>query len=477
MAKFCNPILFSSHFNVDPDTLDEFGLIDPFLNVDLELFIDPVLLEKSSNPRISKDAIGAFRTHFSNLVRLLAISEAEDGAAWKGARKLLNLSEPSENGLGYGGASRSGSSRSREIQTAMLKTTKDVITLGSKDPEMISLMGFFEKDVGPDTISDLTTQVIFNELATITSEFCIANGVKTELFKNGANLELPVFTDLKGNKKPFLLVPQDIVRDLPIANDWSEVQEAAMQNSIIRGRFNQLLAGIIEPTITQRKSALKGAALSTSEIFQYFLAIVKDKAICYDMDEDDLGYFQFRNMLTKDNSDFIRETKIDVSQGPEAIKSVVLETIDMFRHHVENGNLWEELWATKDKPKLERAAQLIYFAMADAFCKANNIDISPEANMGGGPVDFKFSQGYNARVLVEIKRDRGTVRHGYETQLEHYKKASKSFFGIFVVLDFGKMGNKLEEILALQSAQIAHGERASEIIVIDARRKKSASKK
>ena len=68
------------------------------------------------------------------------------------------------------------------------------------------------------------------------------------------------------------------------------------------------------------------------------------------------------------------------------IRDVVIDTINIFKHHVESGNLWEELWLG-DKPKKERAAQLIYYAIADCFCKANDIDISPEANMGGGPID------------------------------------------------------------------------------------------
>src|SRR5216684_110390 len=55
------------------------------------------------------------------------------------------------------------------------------------------------------------------------------------------------------------------------------------------------------------------------------------------------------------------------------------------------------------------------------------VDISPEANMGG-PIDFKFSRGYSARVLVEMKRSSGTVVHGYEKQLEFYKTASQTDF-------------------------------------------------
>ena len=158
------------------------------------------------------------------------------------------------------------------------------------------------------------------------------------------------------------------------------------------------------------------------------------------------------------------------------VETLVIDTINLFKHHVEKGNLWEELYFN-GKPKKERAAQLIYFAIADCFCKANNVDISPEANMGGGPIDFKFSSGYNTRVLVEIKRSSGTVVHGYEKQLEIYKDASRTQYGIFVVIDYGDMGNKLRQIQAIEKRRLAAGEKASRIVVVDARKKASASKR
>ena len=155
---------------------------------------------------------------------------------------------------------------------------------------------------------------------------------------------------------------------------------------------------------------------------------------------------------------------------------VVNDTIAVFKRHVEDGNLWEELWIG-DKPKKERASQLIYYAIADAFCKANDLDISPEANMGGGPIDFKFSRGYNARVLVEMKRSGGTVVHGYEKQLEFYKAASQTDFAVFVIIDYGDLSNKLNQIRDIRQARLHSGERASEIVVIEATPKASASKR
>jgi hypothetical protein len=404
MARVQNPILFSAYFGVPSQALAAAGLIDPFLDVDVPLFIDPVLLEKSSNKTISTTAIARFRKHFEIMVRMLNISKAEDDAAWKAARRQIDLSEPPENGLGYGGSSRSGSSRPEDIREAILRTSKEIITLGAADPEMISLMGFFEEDVGPDTISDMTTTAIIEDLVAITEDFCKANGVP--LFSSdigGTSHMLPKFVDPRGRSVPIVLVPEDIVRDLPIAKDWSGIESAAMENARIRDRVNRFLAGIVTPTVVERKQALRSAALGSAADFDFFLAAVKENVSNYDPNLDALGYYRLKEIIGNGFPGLKQATAYDLKLGANEIVRVVQDTISQFKRHVETGNLWEELWAG-NKPKKERASQLIYYAIADAFCKANDLDISPEANMGGGPIDFKFSSGYTARVLVEMKR-------------------------------------------------------------------------
>ncbi|MER3352359.1 hypothetical protein [Palleronia abyssalis] len=476
MAKIKDPLLFSQYHGIDPDSLDAAGLIDPFVDVDTQLFIDPVLLEKSGTQAIRENAHRMFRSHFSDFVRLLAISRAEGDAAWKGARRLLDLQEPPENGLGYGGSGRSGSSRPDEIREKMMRTASEIIELGADDPEMISLMGFFEEDIGPDTISDFTTRVILPVLAALTEEFCVAQGIPVTETDVSGDHRLPTFVDGAGRTKPLLLVPSDIVRELPVANDWSDIEAAACENERIRTRVNAMLAGIARPTISDRKYALRRAALGSSEDFQTFLDAVKEHTAYYDKSVDALGYYRLRALFAKGMDGLSTGAAYNFAAGPEEIRRLVHDTLEVFRHHVENGNLWEELWIG-DKPKKERAAQLIYYAIADCYCRANNVDISPEANMGGGPVDFKFSQGYAARVLVEMKRSSGTVRHGYARQLEIYRDASQTNFGIFVVMDFGDLGDKLAQITEIRNARIACGEQASDIILIDATRKASASKR
>ena len=476
MARVQNPTLFSIYFGVHPEAIANAGLIDPFLDVDVPLFIDPVLLEKSSNKIIRTVALQRFRKHFEVLVRMLAISETENDAAWKGARRQLNLHEPPENGLGYGGSGRSGNSRPEDIREKLLRTSKEIITLGASDPEMISLMGFFEEDVGPDTISDLTTTVIMNDLALITEDFCKAHHIPVFSFVVCASHKLPKFVNARDRAVPIVLVPRDIVRELPIANDWSDIERAAMENARIREQVNRFLGGIIRPTVVARKRALRSAALGSASDFDFFLAAVKENVSNYDPNLDALGYYRLKDIIAKGFPDLKQPSRYDLSLGLDEVMRLVNDTIALFKRHVENGNLWEELWIN-DKPKKERASQLIYYAIADAFCKANNLDVSPEANMGGGPIDFKFSRGYNARVLVEMKRSGGTVVHGYEKQLEFYKAASQTDFALFVIINYGDLGDKLKEISNIRQVRLDKGERASEIVVIDATPKASASKR
>lgn len=416
------------------------------------------------------------RSHFTNLVRLLSVSRHEDDAAWRGARRLLDLSEAPQNGLGYGSSGRSGSSRPEHIRETILRTSKEIIELGASDPEMIALMGFFEEDVGPDTISDLTTRVVLEDLAAITQEFCVTHGVKVSHFDEMGDFQLPGYTNKRGEFVPLVLVPRDIVRDLPLANDWSDIERVAMENARIRDRVNRLPGGIAKPTVADRKNALRTAALGSADDFNLFLNIVKESATNYDPNEDALGYYKLKEILRNGLPGLRQQLRYDLGRGPQEIMAIVQATIAMFKRHVEVGNLWEELWIG-GKPKRERAAQLIYYAIADAYCEANDINISPEANMGGGPIDFKFSRGYRARVLVEIKRSSGTVVHGYEKQLEFYRAASQTDHAIFVVIDYGDGAEKLNAIRRIRERRVADGERASEIIVVDATPKASASKR
>jgi hypothetical protein len=466
------PTLFSEKFGIPAEALDAANLLDPYVETDTPLFIDPLLIDKSTNQILQTDGLTQFREYFDKVVRLLAMAEREGDPAWLGAEKLLSLKEPAENGLGYSRSKRAGTARPEEVRTQLLRTVKHVIRLGSKDPEMLSLMGFLEAGVGPDTISDFTTVAMTGALSQITHSFCKAHSVA--LFRNDlSDLSLPLIRR-KGRDRPVVLVPRDVLRDLPVTDSWGDVWAAAEHNRALREKLSVMLAGIAQPTVAEQKEAIKRAVTQSGEIFNAFLEAVKNAATSYDQNEDVKGFYTFRNFL-RQHQPFQTGKAYNLRKNPAEVMNLILDALDVFRHNVENGNLWEALWAGA-QPKRERAAQLLFFAIADAYCRAHQIDNVSEPNFGGGPVDFAFGDGCNSRVLVEMKRSTGSVVSGYEKQLDRYKKAARTDFAIFVVIDYGGGVKKIEEIYEMQERKRALGGRASEIVIIDARKKLSPSK-
>ncbi|MBX9576808.1 MAG: hypothetical protein K2X07_14365 [Caulobacteraceae bacterium] len=475
MAKLVQPVLFSQKFGFDPKLLDTAGLMDPILNSDTKLFIDPLLIEKSRNPAMRADGMKLLRRSFQNVLELLEVSASEGDVAWRGAYKALNLDERSETGLGYGGASTSGADRPEWLRNNILRTAKEIITLGEKNPNVIPLMGLFEDGVGPDTLSDMTTNALLPALCKITKQFAEVNGIKVSQFG-----------DLYGNSKlpknpyrpnePVLLVPRDVLRDLPLATDWADVSRVILEVKELRDAVNKLFGNWSKATVSERKAAMRKAAFDSPENMRRLLAAVANASESYDEKADLDGLFTFRKVLTENRDKYVGLITAPTKKNQDTLRATVLEVVAQFRSLVEDNNLWELLW-NGHEPRHERAAQLLFFAVANVICAVNDVDISPETNSGGGPVDFKFSTGFNGRVLVEIKLSKGQVEHGYRKQLEVYKAASKNASGVFLVVDVGGMGMKLRRIQAAQKKAEEAGLTASSIEYVDARRRKSASKR
>ncbi len=95
-------------------------------------------------------------------------------------------------------------------------------------------------------------------------------------------------------------------------------------------------------------------------------------------------------------------------------------------------------------------------------------------------MDFKFSKGYASRLIVEVKLSTGRVVHGYERQIKVYEDASAPDHSILLVVRVGtqrQLELKLKEVSKVETRKTATGERVPEVLVVDATRKPSASKR
>lgn len=482
MAKISNPVRFSKYFCIPEDRLTEIGVLDPTLNVDTKLFIDPLLIPYSAHPEISGLGRSAYVEHFGVVIRLLRASKSKGDVAWRNARRLMEFPEVKWTCLGYGGSTISGSGSGPFTTDGVLNTAKEIVDLGIEDPDLFVAMGLFEDKIGADRISDMATNVIlpgllaFNER--ILAELNIPTVLQDLILRNGKSYRarLPL-NPFERRREPVILVPTDILRALPIAQDWSEVADVASKNAALVHRVNQDIGNIWRLRTLKSKADLKGRVLASKNSFETFMDMIHAvKVHPYDMANDPHGEIAWRRIAEA----LIAQNPFPSSTAPvldlEGVIQVTREIIQQFKFLVEDRRLSEELYYG-GKPRPEKSAQRIFFAVAYAYCKANNLDITPEADTGNGPVDFKVSAGFEGRVLVEIKLSTNSkLVSGYTRQLETYKKAEETTRGFFVVLNVGRLGNKLRQLYSIGNQDPSRRESAPPIILVDGLKKPSASK-
>jgi hypothetical protein len=264
-----NPHLFSQHFKVLPETMTESGVFDPTLNVDTLLFPDPILLASSQHPEMQAAKV-LFDEHFDKVRRLLLHSSGDPThAAWKAASRLLSFPEISGTCLGYGSNSISGSGAGPTMTQKLLKTGYQIVQMGIDDPDLFMAIGLFEEDFGPDLIGDMFTNVCFQSIidfnARVYEELSIATKHYNITLKNGISYEgrfarNPTVTS---HDIPIILMPVDILRDLPVALDWRGVQAVSENNREFRKGLNGSVASLWSRKTLESKAQLKEWALSS----------------------------------------------------------------------------------------------------------------------------------------------------------------------------------------------------------------------
>ncbi|MFC0446340.1 hypothetical protein ACFOD1_07435 [Pseudidiomarina halophila] len=478
MGKIKNPATISSEFGIDVAVLDKLGVVNVLLNTDTLVFIDPMLLEGSAHKEISDGAYQSYRDRFEKIIKLLSLSKAVNDVPWRNAKRLFRFSEISWTCLGYGTTVK-GSGFGKDLISSTLDTASQIVSLGVDDIDLFMALALFEEGIGPDRISDMTTNIILPNLISFSERVNQTLKVPTKQFKIGANnynLVVNPYSD-----QPLIFVPKDIVRDLPIASDWSDISRVVRENEDLRERVNGHV-GEIWATMTKKdKQRLKKAALRSKEAFQQVMDMIREvEPKPYDFKSDRNGESFWTELLKQ----IPKEYPYDLSNysarklSADEVVEVVNKILGQFQDLIENKGLWKELWDENGNPRKEKASQRLLFAVAYSYCKANNIDLTPEADSGNGPVDFKISQGFDSKLVVEVKlSNNSSLVHGYEKQLETYKKADDTDLGVFLIIDIGGIGKKYSRVQKIRNDFIKEHGKASDIWYVDGNQKASASKR
>lgn len=466
---------------------------NPVLSEDTPLYVDPFLVFDDDDPLFAgahDDVIGFF-TLCRDLVR--AAGGNTKSPYWTKALRLLTFPEPKEFVLGLSMGSPNGSGTGPDFAVAMAEALEIMTRAVERGVDYVDVFALFVPGLGVDRISDMLCNILKARFIAYTRAVCTERGIGTELLTvrnaswqptaarwSNARLALPRSPVTKG---AVLLTPERFLQDIPqrVTPDgfWSWADTHVAQE--LRADLNIDLAESLDRA-GRVEAGRRLARRSPESAFEFVDQIAADDHRPYDVRADPalkVGWFEQGRSIAQ---------RMAADAGPlpqptteEEFCAWVGTLVDRFQHAVEDTDAWRALWNDDyTKPRQEKIVQAVAGVQWVEACRAAGVDISREVNVGRGPVDFKFSAGWQHRVLLEVKQMHSTkLVRGAEAQLPQYQRSEQIQCGYYVCVgytddDFDRFRlDRVKETCATLSAQAGWSITPR---FIDARPKQSASK-
>jgi len=466
----------ADHFGISEELFDTTGALDPILDVDTRLFIDPALLRVTKVPEL-QGSYALVVEHFNNVLRVVTQIGVKGDRMWRQADQMLTFPEIRGLSIGYSSTGTNGSGMGPAMRSHLLETVLQIVKAGVSDATIFQLVGIFEDGVGPDRISDMLAKIISADLIKFTQRVCSDCGIPMEehrLDQLGLEEDLPTHP-LSGH--PVILVPKDVLRDLPIAYDFGDIRWIAEHNSTLRQELNDLVGSSWKRvTASDQKKVLRETFVDRPAVLREIIrAYLAEEPEPYDFAADPAGEVIWYRKAKEISKAAPLDLILSAAPTIDEVEAVAIAICNHFKSLIEDNQLAPLLYNSNGTRKHESAAQLLFYGIADAYCKANDLDLSPESDCGRGPVDFKVSRGYGGKVLVELKlTSNGKLKHGFETQLAIYRKAEGAQRTVYLVIDVG--GATVGRLTTFRQAVKDAGTNAPKVIWVDGIRKPSASK-
>ena len=471
---------FSEVFNIKVTGREDW--FDPILSLDTRLFVDPFLLfdhEKGPFKGSHQEIIGFFDAAFQMIAEC---GGDPSSRKYQSAVSLLRFPEVAELCLGYTVRGTRGAGSGTAAAVAIADALSSAIRAGLERITHFEEVGIFQEGIGADRISDATAGIIRHRLAAYTAAVCkrYKLAVSSSRYYRGMfdaqrrrwkvlNASLPInpYT-----RRPVLLVPQAYLRELPTINPedfWNYC--LVNENELIRNELSaELMAHV------RKADVVRVARRNVALVKRYLDSAEKRAGISYDFGKDRKGLIDWYNRTKH----YVDKHPLNLRVGEKAkFKQAVSRMVDEFRHFVEENNGWRLLWNDNSTRRDESAAQNLFLGIVKHYCRANDIDVSPETDIVRGPVDFKASKGYRLRALIEIKLARNSrFWNGLNKQLPTYLKAERCDIGYFVVVCFDERDlNRVKEIQRAVRTLNSSSKLGISVVLVDASRDKPSASK
>ncbi|OAA85087.1 hypothetical protein [Clostridium ljungdahlii] len=458
-------VFFSEEFNVE-SKIEKMGVFDCLLDEDSNYFINLKRLKETQVPEF-QDAYEKINKYFREIGLLLKTSKCKTDKMYRTAIKMFDFSEVNGINLGFAKGKR-GSGFGEKLREQIISDAKDIINTGSEQPEIFHLLSLFENDVGPDRLSDMIARLIYDNIVEYTQNINNKLGIIPKAYNNYKFQNGLVKNPYK--KSLILLLPIDILHELPIARDWDDIDRVCRENKAIRNEVNTLVRLEWKKFTTgYKKDYLKKNIFMKPEKLGEVIKAYNSMSI--------EPYNIFNNneyFIQKVAHNYKNKFPITIESNKSSFEAS-LEICNHFKDLIENNKGYEVLYIDK-KPRDEKIVQCVLYMTAEYYCKANKLDISRESNTGRGPVDFKISRGVDKTVIeIKLTTNKETV-HGFEVQIEEYAKSEKTNNKIFMMIDNGGPKKRINDVYKIYEERKSKNKNPAEIVLIDAKPKDSASK-
>lgn len=468
-------IHLSQYLGVSHAEFIRHGVYDALIGEDSRLHIDPLLLRDTTVPEF-QDGYAKFLKRFSDmahLVQFVKVCNTSD-RFYQRICNRLTFKELANTGLGFSKSGGHGTGISGTLTNQLANSVIEIVRAGIIDPEIFALMPVIEENIGPDRISDMMFSILFENFARYTSTKLDEMGITChtqEMKFSFGKFRMPIY-----KRKSIKFVPQSFLCELPEAHSWDDIDRVDNYNRSIREKVCKEIGIALKDASKIKKPELKGYMLShpqvTEEVLSYYKSL---SGVPYDFSNDKLGEYiraTVNEMTFPKNLDKSQLVNID------DVKRTTGLICQQYKSMIELNRMYALFRDTNSGKYSETNAQLLFFCMAQAYCKTNDIDLTRESDAGSGELDFKLSHGDRAKVLIEMKLSSNTqLEKGLSCQLPAYMQAENGQYGILLILlTHDKDISRVRRVVAQNNAAKANGDSVKDVIVIDARCKPSASK-
>ena len=444
------PLYFTQYFDVEPQTLADYGAFDISVVSDLPLFIDPFLLFNSKKASYQE-------LHESIVTYLTFLRDKADGQldpalidSW------YRFKEVKQNWLGFTVLGNAGSGLGKAFATALHDSLGSI--LRSFGAEQITQGSHLEKlalitdGVGRDNISDFTTNLIKGFLLEYTQEFAhrhlnaeqrgmfavarAAFNYQTETWEM-REYELPILhgdyvlltpADLLTRDDTWISRP-DMIRGFHhIAEAIDDSQLRAQVNNYLRSRLSK------KPTEKEYAAAAQATIHEFPEVIDYYIRQQEesgDQAVGLSAKRREETALLLVDMVQKAVAAITTNTTLYAA--PLTSYDEALERAQGFKRYVEHSDGYRLLNRAGLKKPFSRESDVQLFFGLIFF--GSEFDVNREVNNGRGPVDFKVSKGSIDKSLIEVKLASNTaLKRNLERQVEIYERANDTRTSVKVIV-------------------------------------------